>query len=238
MLCISGLEFVVTMLGLLRLGYGALLLSTRLAAPAYVRLLETTNCSTLISSASFDAVIDEVVVDRPLTRLPLLQRSEYIGVKATPFRRTYDPIKETKKIAVIIHSSGSTGHPKPIYLRHAQCLSTFTQNFGMRGFLASPLFHSQGFYELFRTIYSKKPMFLGNYNVPQTRQSLTTQLQYTKPEIYVCVPYVLKLLSETDEGIDELAKIKLVLYGGSGCPDDVGDLLVSRGVNLVQNYGW
>ena len=81
-------------------------------------------------------------------------------------------------------------------------------------------------------------MFLGNYNIPQTRQSLTVQLQHTKPEIYVCVPYVLKLLCETDDGINELAKIKLVLYGGSGCPDDVGDLLVSRGVNLVQNYGW
>ncbi|THW14131.1 acetyl-CoA synthetase-like protein [Aureobasidium pullulans] len=237
MLCISGLDMVVTLLGLLRLGYGALLLSTRLAAPAYARLMSMVNCSILISTDVFKTIVDDVVTERPLTRLSLLQRSDYVGVKAPTFRRQYSPTKETNKIAVVIHSSGSTGFPKPIYLRHAQCLATFTQNFGMRAFLASPLFHSQGFYEMFRTIYSKKPLYLCNYNIPHTRQGLTAQLQHLKPEIFNCVPYLLKLLCETEEGIKELAKVKLVLYAGSGCPDDVGDLLVSKGVNLVQNYG-
>lgn len=238
MLCISGLDMVVTLLGLMRLGYGALLLSTRLAAPAYARLMGMVNCSALISTDAFKSIVDDIETERPLTRLPLLQRSDYIGVKAPAFRRRYNPAKETNKIAVVIHSSGSTGFPKPIYLQHAQCLATFTQNFGMRAFLASPLFHSQGFYEMFRTIYSKKPIYLCNYTIPHTRQGLTAQLQHVKPEIFYCVPYLLKLLCETDEGISELAKVKLVLYAGSGCPDDVGDLLVSRGVNLTQNYGW
>ncbi|KAI5205354.1 acetyl-CoA synthetase-like protein [Aureobasidium subglaciale] len=237
MLCVSGLDMVVTLFGLLRLGYGALLLSTRLAAPAYARLMDMVDCSTLIFTDAFSSIIDDVESERPLVRIDLLQRSDYIDIDAPPFRRRSDPSKETNKIAVVIHSSGSTGFPKPIYLRHAQCLATFTQNFGMRAFLASPLFHSQGFYEMFRTIYSKKPLYLCNYTIPHTRQGLTAQLQYLKPEIFNCVPYLLKLLCETEEGIDELANVKLVLYAGSGCPDDVGDLLVSRGVNLVQNYG-
>jgi thioester reductase-like protein len=228
---------VVTLLGLLRLGYGVLLLSTRLAAPAYVRLMSMVNCSTLISTDTFKSVLDDIKAEASITCLSLLRRSDYIGVKAPAFKREYNPAKETNKIAVIIHSSGSTGFPKPIYLRHAQCLATFTQNFGMRAFLASPLFHSQGFYEMFRTIYSKKPLYLCNYTIPHTRQGLTAQLQYLKPEIFNCVPYLLKLLCESEDGINELAKVKLVLYAGSGCPDDVGDLLVNRGVNLVQNYG-
>ena len=228
---------IVTLLGLLRLGYGVLLLSTRLPASAYVRLMSMVSCSTLISTEVFKPVLDDVQAESPITLLSLLQRSDYIGVKAPAFKRQYDSAKETNKIAVIIHSSGSTGFPKPIYLRHAQCLATFTQNFGMRAFLASPLFHSQGFYEMFRTIYSKKPLYLCNYTIPHTRQGLTAQLQYLKPEIFNCVPYLLKLLCESDDGIKELAKVQLVLYAGSGCPDDVGDLLVNRGVNLVQNYG-
>jgi thioester reductase-like protein len=228
---------IVTLLGLMRLGYGVLLLSTRLAAPAYARLLSMVDCSTLISTDAFESIINHVETERPLIRFSLLHRSDYIGVKAPPYQRQYNPTIETDKIAVVIHSSGSTGFPKPIYLRHAQCLATFTQNFGMRAFLASPLFHSQGFYEMFRTIYSKNPLYLCNYTIPHTRQGLTAQLQYLKPEIFNCVPYLLKLLCETEDGINELAKAQLVLYAGSGCPDDVGDLLVSKGVNLVQNYG-
>jgi hypothetical protein len=63
------------------------------------------------------------------------------------------------------------------------------------------------------------------------------QLKATKPEIFHCVPYVIKLLAESDEGIQMLADMKLVLYAGSGCPDDLGDRLVERGVNLCGNYG-
>ena len=81
MLCISGLDMVVTLLGLLRLGYGALLLSTRLAAPAYARLMSMVNCSMLISTDVFKTIVDDVVTERPLTRLSLLQRSDYVGVQ-------------------------------------------------------------------------------------------------------------------------------------------------------------
>ena len=51
------------------------------------------------------------------------------------------------------------------------------------------------------------------------------------------MPYALKLLSESDEGIELLRQLKIVMYGGSACPDTLGDLLVSNGVNLVGHYG-
>ncbi|MDB4982557.1 MAG: putative NRPS-like enzyme, partial [Myxococcales bacterium] len=55
-------------------------------------------------------------------------------------------------------------------------------------------------------------------------------------EIFYGVPYALKLLA-TPEGIALLAKFKMVMFGGSACPDDLGDLLVDNGVNLVAHYG-
>ncbi len=107
----------------------------------------------------------------------------------------------------------------------------------MRSLLTSPLFHSHGFYEVFRSIYSRKPIYLANYLLPLTRQSLLKMLEHVKPELFHCVPYVVKLLAESDAGIRALAKVDVVLFAGSSCPDDLGDLLVSRGVNLVANYG-
>ena len=91
--------------------------------------------------------------------------------------------------------------------------------------------------ELGRAFYTRRAMYIGNFSFPVTRQNLIAAMRVAKPEQITTVPYVLKLLAESDEGIAELAKARVVLYGGSACPDDLGDRLVARGVNLVGNYG-
>ncbi|KAL0936953.1 nrps-like enzyme [Colletotrichum truncatum] len=233
----SGLHVVITIMALSRLGYAVFLVSTRLASPSITRLCELADCAAMLTTPNFHPVLSEVQQQRRLDVLPLLSHSDYYGKDAPKFSRTYDREKENKKIAAIIHSSGSTGFPKPIYLTHKSCIGAFSTNIGMRAFIVSPLFHSHGFYETFRSIYSKKPIYLGNYTIPLTSQNLIKMLDYVKPELFHVVPYVLKLLAETDDGIRALANVKLVLFGGSSCPDDLGDHLVNKGVYLVGNYG-
>lgn len=55
--------------------------------------------------------------------------------------------------------------------------------------------------------------------------------------MHYAVPYVLKLLAETEEGIECLAGFEAVSYAGAAVPDDLGDRLTERGVNLVSFYG-
>ncbi|KAL2876832.1 hypothetical protein SGCOL_007855 [Colletotrichum sp. CLE4] len=233
----SGLHVVITIMALSRLGYAVFLLSTRLQSPGIARLCELADCGAMLTTSTFHSVLAEVQLKRKLDILPLLSHSDYYGKDAPVFSRAYDPERESKKIAAIIHSSGSTGLPKPIYLTHKSCIGAFSVHMNMRAFIVSPLFHSHGFYETFRSIYSKKPIYYGNYSLPLTRQSLIQMINCVKPEIFHVVPYVVKLLAETDEGIRALASVKLVLFGGSSCPDDLGDRLVNNGVYLVGNYG-
>ena len=80
-------------------------------------------------------------------------------------------------------------------------------------------------------------MYYYNYALPITSKNLIDTVEYVKPELLFCVPYILKLLGETEKGIRSLAAVDLVMYGGSACPDDLGDTLVKNGVNLVANYG-
>lgn len=56
-------------------------------------------------------------------------------------------------------------------------------------------------------------------------------------EIFYGVPYALKLLSESDQGLSLLRNLKIVMYGGSAMPDELGNLLVSNGISLVGHYG-
>lgn len=234
----SGLHVVITIIALSRLGYTVFLVSTRLASPALAQLLHLCDCNIVLTTENFHPILAEVQKERPsLEWKPLLVHSDYYGVDAPIFHRSYDPNKETKKTAAIIHSSGSTGLPKPIFLTHENCIATFAANLNMRALIASPLFHSHGFYETFRSIYSGKPIFLGNYAFPLTRQRLMDMVDTVKPELFHVVPYMVKLIAESNLGVRCLANVKVVLFGGSACPDDLGDRLVAQGVNLVANYG-
>lgn len=57
-----------------------------------------------------------------------------------------------------------------------------------------------------------------------------------QPEALFGVPYVYKLLGETEAGIETLRKFKLCLFGGSAMPTELGDRLVEAGVRLVGHY--
>lgn len=76
-----------------------------------------------------------------------------------------------------------------------------------------------------------------NANLPLSEGNLVDAMEAADPESFHGVPYALKLLSETEGGIQALKKCKLVLYGGSSCPDEVGDELVRQGVYVVGHYG-
>jgi thioester reductase-like protein len=234
----SCLDAIISFFALNRLGWAVLFLSTRLTAPAYASLMRLADCTTIVASPTYDTVIQEMRSELQFTLLPRINREDYrVNADIPRFSRRCDNEKESKKVAWIIHSSGSTGFPKPIFITNFGCLANWQKGLGFRSFTVSPLFHSHALMEFGRAIYAKRPMFFGNHQLPVTRQNLLAALRVAKPEMVCAVPYVLKLLAEKEEGIAELAKAKIVMYGGSACPDPLGDELVSKGVFLAGNYG-
>jgi carbohydrate kinase (thermoresistant glucokinase family) len=77
-----------------------------------------------------------------------------------------------------------------------------------------------------------------NANLPLTASHLMATLQeHQEIEVLYAVPYALKLLSESEEGLMVLSRLELVMFGGSSCPKPIGDNLVRSGVRLVSHYG-
>ncbi|KAM0720927.1 hypothetical protein Q7P37_003212 [Cladosporium fusiforme] len=240
LLATSSFETILTFLALGRLGYAVLFLSTRLTADAYARLLEMANCHRLIIHENFRQVTNDIATHRPgCSSIAILQRADWHARPAIKSitRQNVDLARESGKIAWILHSSGSTGFPKPIFLTNYQCLANFKKSFALRSFCTSPLFHSHALMEFGRGIYTKAPIFWVNHGQPITSDNLLEAMQAVKPQMVSAVPYVLKLLAEKQEGIDALARAQLVMYAGSSCPDELGDRLVNGGVNLIANYG-
>ncbi|PWY83702.1 acetyl-CoA synthetase-like protein [Aspergillus sclerotioniger CBS 115572] len=235
-------NYLVMLLCLAKLGHSGLLLSTRISVDAYVSLLERTESRHIFIHSAFrdtaldikkrlpDLVIDEIPTEESY-HYPI---TEDVDTNLVP---NLDPAVESKYIAWIIHSSGSTGLPKPIFHTQTAALKNYSGHMNMSGFVTLPLYHNHGISCLFRTIHACKQLHLYNANLPLTRQYLLDIMDANDFEIFYGVPYALKLLAETQEGIYALAKFKAVMFGGSACPDSLGNLLVENGVHLISHYG-
>ncbi|EAU33556.1 conserved hypothetical protein [Aspergillus terreus NIH2624] len=239
----SNLNYLVMLLALAKLGHTGLLLSTRISVEAYVSLLERTQSRHMFIHASLRDTAKEIkkrLPDLHVDEIPTEEVYNYpittneVDTNVTPW---LDMAAESNHVAWIIHSSGSTGLPKPIFHTQTAALKNYASNMNMSGFITLPLYHNHGLSVLFRTIHSCKRLWLYNADLPLTRQYLLDIMRSHDLEIFYGVPYALKLLAETEEGIAELAKLKAVMFGGSACPDSLGNLLVSKGVHLVSHYG-
>lgn len=238
----SNFDYFVTLIALTKLGHTVLFLSTRISNPAYVSLLQATGAKHLLIEESFR---DTVIAVK--NSFPSLQIHEIAGTDTYDFPITdvvntalcehLQPDLESGKIAWIIHSSGSTGLPKPIYQTHKAALNNYASNLNLRGFITLPLFHAHGISSVFRALHSRKQIWMHSANLPLTQQSLLAVIRGHPIEILYGVPYALKLLGDSPEGIAALANLKVVMFGGSACPKGLGDKLVENGVNLVSHYG-
>ncbi|KAI8161980.1 Adenylate-forming reductase Nps11 [Colletotrichum sp. SAR 10_70] len=238
----SNFDYLITMLALTKLGHTTLFLSTRISQEAIESLITTTGAKFLIADKRYLETAEGTK-----------QNLSYLDVFEIAGQSTFDfPIEvhadtqldygrdlsvETNNLIYIIHSSGSTGLPKPIYQTQKSAIANYSSSMDMKAFITLPLYHNHGICNLYRAIYSGKSIHLYNADLPLTREHLTGIMRKHNFEIFYGVPYALKLLAETDEGMALLRQLKIVMYGGSACPDDLGDTLVNNGVNLVGHYG-
>lgn len=239
----SNFEYFISILALTKLGHTVLFLSTRISTAAYTSLLQATGARDILIDESFREVVGQVKEGLPTLQVHAITDKATFDFPVTDsdpdtrFDQHLRPKVESTKISWIIHSSGSTGLPKPIYQTHSAALNNYSSNLNLRGFITLPLYHAHGISSVFRAIHSKRQIYMYNATLPLTQQHLLNIMYRYDFQIFYGVPYALKILGETEEGIAALAKLKVVMFGGSACPDALGDRLVENGVNLISHYG-
>ena len=118
----SNLEYLVTMLALIKLGHTILFLSTRISAPAIESLVTATQSSYIIADPRYleTSRAAQQVSSTPIEILNMPIRSVFefpVEVYAdTQLDAALDPAVETEKIVYIIHSSGKFDIPARGYL--------------------------------------------------------------------------------------------------------------------------
>ncbi|KAL7623495.1 hypothetical protein AAE478_007177 [Parahypoxylon ruwenzoriense] len=239
----SDLSFVVSFFALFRLGCKVLTVSVRLNELACLHLFQRADCDTVLygTTARINSTIAGIKEARQglnFIQIPTRKDFDKPGVPAEPFER-YMPDKESEhaQIALMMHSSGSTGLPKPLLLSHRSLLNSIVLGTGLKAFNALPWYHIHGLMSSMQAMWMRRPAHLFNAHLPLTADNLISALKSIQPEICHSVPYVLKLMTERQDGVDVLKKCKFVTSAGARTPDDLGDRIVKAGVKFGLIFG-
>lgn len=130
----SNLDYLISVLALTKLGFTVLFLSTRLSDAAYLSLLESTQCRDLLIHESFSKAAERLCETVPGLGVHAIAQSASYAFPAqgddqdTCLDFHLDLKLEAQKICWIIHSSGSTGLPKPILQTHSAALTKYASS--------------------------------------------------------------------------------------------------------------
>ncbi|KAI0127007.1 hypothetical protein BJ170DRAFT_724701 [Xylariales sp. AK1849] len=253
----STIEWVVSFVAAIRMGYTVLLLSPTLPANKVKTLMDQAECSMLIDgtimtdgteaqefTSTLQAANKTVIPMTRLESLPLYANGGSAQEEGDHDddgeKQRWSHINETD-IAVILHSTGSTGLPKLIPKTHTSVLNRLRGLPAMlhdASFIGSSLYSSVGFHSMiFSFVKAGGPSVWANarmsLNAPEYRDTLIK----VQPRTAWFNPTGLLAAMSTPEGLEVLKQCDVVVTTGHVFPTQLGDKLVQGGVRLVNIYG-
>ncbi|KAF5646197.1 nonribosomal peptide synthetase [Fusarium sp. NRRL 52700] len=236
----SSTEFVLTWLGLMRLGYTVLLLAPQLAPPAVQHLCETLDVRHIFVDDIYEYRARGLSSDIEIIRIPSYKDE-------SPADDNLEQTPGVSETAYICHTSGtSSGLPKPIPQTQfgvMGALYSFPGTNKPATFSTTPLYHG-GFPDCLRAWTSGASIwFFPEGQAPITGANIIRAIEFARVhspipvKYFSSVPYVLQMLSEEYGGIEILQTMDLVGVGGAALLPAIGDRLVDEGVNLLSRMG-
>ncbi|PSR99252.1 hypothetical protein BD289DRAFT_361380 [Coniella lustricola] len=252
LLCSSTPEFLVTWLGLMRLGMSVMVLAPQLEENAIRHLCSTKDVSVVFADGrNYDTAkhlkngIFAINISHVLHNLRCDPSPSIVPANCQP-----------SDLAYLFHTSGtSSGLPKPIPQTHHAAVGVLARLPGGEGHATlstTPLYHG-GISDCFRAWSGGATIHLFPGTQPITAANVCravdladTYLQGAYPvKYFTAVPYVLQMLatdgsSTTDHsspGMRLLRRMELVGVGGAALSPSLGDALVANGVNLLSRFG-
>lgn len=231
-----------------------LLISARLSAPNVQHLLDKTDSGVLLVSKRTDALLDgkidhKCVIQTVESYKSFLQSdtskawSQASDVSPDEAQRTQTTINNTRR-DVILHSSGTTGFPKPIYLtkrylvQYAAC-HEFPQSEEIDWVNLStlPLYHGFGLLAPGLSLSIGLSCCFPPSSVIPAGQSTYDLLNDFGCRSLMTVPSIIDDLIAVEGALKRLSSLEFLAVGGGALTLQQGTCLKSHSVSLLNHYG-
>ncbi|OBT65192.1 NRPS-like protein [Pseudogymnoascus sp. 23342-1-I1] len=247
----NDVRYGVILLASIKAGCKALFISPRNSVEGQLSLFEQTKCCYIWYAQSFHLAVGTWLSKREMKSWVVPPLEEWLEATPSPVlycksfeEACWDPL-------VVLHTSGSTGFPKPIVVKQGglavmdifkglpkymggEFLIKFWQSSATRIFLPMPLFHAAGLFAgiLASSIYYGVPCALQILDQPATADFTVRCLQYSGSDAALLAPSIIEELSVMGDGVEVLKRLRFVSFGGGNLSKTAGDSLVEQGVVL------
>ncbi|PWY93213.1 acetyl-CoA synthetase-like protein [Aspergillus sclerotioniger CBS 115572] len=247
----SDINLFIHLAGSMLMHSPVLVLSIRLSPTAISHLIKSTSARAVVVSSR-----TEPIVAQALGELPIKCRTELQILHSVPFLELLNaesanggltiekkPSCDTET-AVILHSSGTTGLPKPIRLAHryllgyAACHRLLSdQCIGRPNVSTLPMYHGLGLLSPCISLATGKPSCFPSASLIPSSLSIPMLIEQAQAKSLITVPSILEEVKTDPRFLQSMAGLDFVAVGGGAIKSSLGDLLISARVNLLNHYG-
>ncbi|KAK7430449.1 hypothetical protein QQZ08_002968 [Neonectria magnoliae] len=248
----NDVRYPIIVLGCVKAGYQAFLLSPRNSTEAQESLLDETGCRIFWHTEPFGPLVKSWIGKRQIQTATVPSVDTMLAAISPPFpySRSFD--EGRWDAAFTLHTSGSTGIPKAVVVKQgnfviADALHDLPELHGgkyqsqgwadraERIFLAMPLFHAAGIVVLLSmTLCYDVTIALGIPDRPLSSDLSIQCLNNFGVQGALLPPVILEEMSTNEDGIAALKKLQFVAFGGGNLAHKAGNILINRGV-IVSN---
>ncbi|SJL14870.1 uncharacterized protein ARMOST_18345 [Armillaria ostoyae] len=253
----NSITYFTVLASLMRLGFIPFPISTRNSVAAIVHLIKSTGTRHLIVSQdeSLQNTADMVCrqfwdadVNDKITIIPMPHFGDLFSGKSGSYEPLPPVRPDLSQTALIIHSSGSTRFPSPVYTTHKNVLRSAGRPYHgemdfcgqVLGVQAIPMYHAMGFFSI--SLSTATGAIVASFPPVEpplipTAERLLSSVIDTRTSLVITVPSFLVEWSCDPKAIEALKSMTAVIYGGGPLEKDAGDTLVANGILIISIYG-
>lgn len=239
------LRYNALILGAVKTGYKVLLASPRNSIPAHVNLFNLLDCKIMVTPNPRPQAVTAITSSHNIRVLEIPTLEELLSTEYPhyPYEKTFEDAQ--KEPLVVLHTSGTTGFPKPIIWTHEFAASwlewfrmeappghinTHTMWSPGRLFFTFPPFHAAAMFgSILSAIYNQTTIIYPLSGVIPSAQIIVDGLKHTKAGCAAIAPLFVEEISKKPELLEFLSEnLTSIFYSGGNVASTIGDKIAQR----------